>query len=53
MDKNKLNEKAVLIYLEIQRNKREFGDTIEEEYTEKVNFLIQYLIALINILNFD
>ena len=31
-----LNEKAVLINLNIQREKAEFEDTIEEEYIEKV-----------------
>ena len=38
-DKKKLNEKVVLIYLNIQKNKVEFEDTIEEEYIEKV-FLV-------------
>jgi hypothetical protein len=36
-DKRILNEKAVLIYLTIQKEKVEFEDTIEEEYIEKVN----------------
>ena len=31
-----LNEKAVLIYLNKQKEKLEFEDTIEEEYVEKV-----------------
>ena len=31
-----LNEKAVLINLNIQKEKAEFEDTIEEEYIEKV-----------------
>ena len=35
-DKFNLNEKAVLIYLNIQKEKFEFEDTIEEEYVEKV-----------------
>jgi len=35
-DKRNLNEKAVLIYLTIQKEKVEFEDTIEEEYIEKV-----------------
>ncbi len=33
-----LNEKVVLIYLESQKNRVEFEDTIEEEYVEKVYF---------------
>ena len=39
LDKKELNEKAVLIYLEIQKSKVKFEDTIEEEYIEKVNFV--------------
>ena len=35
-DKRNLNEKAVLLYLKIQKEKTEFEDTIEEEYIEKV-----------------
>ena len=35
-EKKSLNEKAVLIYLNIQKNKEEFEDTVEEEYIEKV-----------------
>jgi hypothetical protein len=38
-DKRNLNEKAVLIYLTIQKEKVEFEDTIEEEYIEKVKLL--------------
>ena len=34
-DKRNLNEKAILIYLHIQKEKVEFEDTIEEEYIEK------------------
>ncbi len=54
-DKKKLNEKAVLIYLDIQKNKAEFEDTIEEEYIEKVReirrlklFYISYLTIELN-----
>ena len=38
-DKRNLNEKAVLIYLTIQKEKVEFEDTIEEEYIEKVKIV--------------
>ena len=31
-----LNEKAVLIYLSMEKEKFEFEDTVEEEYVEKV-----------------
>ena len=31
-----LNEKAVLIYLSMEKEKIEFEDTVEEEYVEKV-----------------
>jgi hypothetical protein len=34
-DKRELNEKAVLIYLNIQSNMIESDDTIGEEYVEK------------------
>ncbi len=35
-EKKSLNEKAVLVYLSMQREKEEFEDTIDEEYVEKV-----------------
>ena len=35
-DKKRLNERAVLVYLNLQREKEEFEDTIDEEYVEKV-----------------
>ena len=48
-DKKNLNEKAVLIYLTIQKEKVEFEDTIEEEYIEKVimfGFIVVKLLSL-------
>jgi hypothetical protein len=36
LDQKKMNENAVLMYINIERNKAEFGDTIVEEYCEKI-----------------
>ncbi len=35
-DQTKLNENAVLMYINMERNKAAFGDTIVEEYCEKI-----------------
>jgi hypothetical protein len=35
-DRLNLNEKAILIYLNMEKEKFEFEDTVEEEYVEKV-----------------
>ena len=43
-EKKSLNEKAVLIYLNIQKEKEEFEDTVEEEYIEKV-IMFGYLVV--------
>ena len=46
-DKRSLNEIAVKMYLNIQKDKEKFGDTIEEEYIEKVimfGFIVVKLI---------
>lgn len=45
-DKQNLNEKAVLIYLVVQKEKIEFEDTIEEEYIEKV-IMFGYIVVFI------
>ena len=49
-DKKILNEKSVLIYLSMQKEKAEFGDTIEEEYIEKV-VMFGYLVVSIRFLD--
>ncbi len=46
-EKKVLNEKAVLVYLNMQREKEEFEDTIEEEYVEKV-VMFGYLMVNLN-----
>ena len=47
-DKKILNEKSVLIYLSIQKEKAKFGDTIEEEYIEKV-VMFGYLVVSVGL----
>ena len=47
-DKKRLNEKAVLVYLNLQKEKIEFDDTIDEEYVEKV---VMFGFLMVNKIN--
>lgn len=44
----RLNEKAVLVNLNLQREKEEFEDTIEEAYIEKVTRYFKKLLKFFN-----
>jgi hypothetical protein len=48
LDQTKMNENAVLMYINMEKNKAEFGDTIVEEYCEKIIIYGYLTVSIFN-----